>query len=880
MVNLVMASDSRLAQFSRDISAWHGYVSFLGLPSLQPNADIGIDELYVPHYVSRKRISSDERPETWDVQDPVGVLSESRRMIVLGDPGSGKSTLVSWLAWYLASGFAQRLPGDLDGLLPIPIVLRDMPSGSSSSFDELINAFCALPIAENLDRKVLDEYISAGRCIFLVDGLDEIPKSMGAEIQSILVNDVAPNYWLATSRIVGFTRELEGVNSSSSIASVKNDPLRAKSSGEPIFYIAPFNDEQISKFTANWYREQGGRASEQLSYDFLTAINSDKSIKSLARTPNLLTMMAQIFRVRARLPNGRALLYDDIAQAYLESIDTARKMKDEFSWKTKRRWLAKIAFEMQMMRSTDDGSSKPSDKELLVDREHILRWLNEAMVETDRIRDENYASRYLDWIARRSGLLLPRGEGKYAFLHLSFQEYFAARYVKAQLEHPRWPAISDIRVSKKSLRVWFDSDRWGQVFVFVFELFSGSPGWAENLISTIIPNLTREAGQKRMNKRKRVNPSDKLLVDLLINPHAGISEELRAQCMDHLVAIVLLEQVAVSHGLINSYFTPELEKPLFVKLLESPLTQGVALGWLVDVQSELAHLALDNLGSDTWGVVEPILREMQGLKFLSLSFVPIEDCSIISHMTDLEALSLRGTQISSIDELASLSKLTVISLDRTPIRNAQVIEKMLALEVLDLDFTEISDIDFIKGLGRLRKLSLCGAKVRDVSALANVSTLTHFGISYTEIVDLEGLSSSVGSLSYLDVSESKVCDLGFMRGSSALTACFIDGSRVTSLDFLYGCKNLRTLWIDRCDIYDITPLSRCVKIRLLKMSGTRVSDIGVLSKMKQLSRLALDGTLVKDLSPLENLKELTLVSVVGCNVDNFGSLDDSVIYAG
>ncbi|MCD0245613.1 NACHT domain-containing protein [Xanthomonas melonis] len=881
MNKLVIASDPRLAGFCRDIIAWHGYVSFLGLPSLQPSADVEIDELYVPHYVSRRKISIDKPTELWEVQDPVSLLSESRRLTVLGDPGSGKSTLVSWLAWHLASGFAQRLPGELDGLLPIPIVLRDLPPGSFSNLDSLIEAFCSLPVASNLNREILGEYILAGRCLFLVDGLDEIPQSMSVEIRSVLAKDIGRNYCLVTSRIVGFNRDVESARSVN--AGARPESVRQKEGGElneTVCYIAPFSDEQIIRFTANWYREQGGKAAEHLSQDFINAVNSDGAIKSLARTPNLLTMMAQIFRVRARLPNGRALLYDDIAQAYLESIDTARKMKDEFSWKTKRRWLARIAFEMQMMRSIDGVSSKFSDKELLVDREDILLWLNEAIFETDGIRDENYASRYLDWIARRSGLLLPRGEGRYAFMHLSFQEYFAARYVKAQLEHPRWPTVSDPRVSRKALRKWFDSYGWSQIFVFLFELFSGSPGWAENLLGIIIANISREAGNKRMHKTKGVRPSDRLLVDLLTNPHAGISDDLRAKCMEYSAAIVIFEQVAVSHALMSSYIAEKLERSLLVKLLESPLTQSKALEWLASLRGGLTHLALDNLNASTWILVEPIIKKIDCLKFLSLSFVPMQDCSTISHMTDLEALSLRGTLISSVEQLRSFSKLTVLFLEGTKVEDVSALSDIASLEVVDLDNTSISDVEFVEKLQSIRMLSVCGTGVEDMSPLSGIKTLTHLAASSTKICDLESLISSASSLRYLDVSNTEVCDLKFLAEAKNLISCFIDKTRVDDIGFLAECKDLHNLWIDECDISDISSLAACKKIQTLRMSKTKVEDLGPLVHSKHLNFLAIDRTPVRDLSPLRGLRKLKFVSIVGCEVESTEGLEDMIIYRG
>ena len=79
-------------------------------------------------------------------------------------------------------------------------------------------------------------------------------------------------------------------------------------------------------FARNWYvRREASASRASANADHLVrAVHADESFLRLARVPNLLTMMALIHRIEATLPHGRALLYERIAEAYLESIDTFR----------------------------------------------------------------------------------------------------------------------------------------------------------------------------------------------------------------------------------------------------------------------------------------------------------------------------------------------------------------------------------------------------------------------------------------------------------------------------------------------------------------------------------------------------------------------------
>lgn len=65
------------------------------------------------------------------------------------------------------------------------------------------------------------------------------------------------------------------------------------------------------------------------------------------------------------------------------------------------------------------------------------------MAESGTGRDDQAAAVFLDYVARRSGLLLPRGEDRFAFIHLSFQEYFAACFLEEQVTSPMWVSEGD-----------------------------------------------------------------------------------------------------------------------------------------------------------------------------------------------------------------------------------------------------------------------------------------------------------------------------------------------------------------------------------------------------------------------------------------------------
>ncbi|MDO8970505.1 MAG: NACHT domain-containing protein, partial [Saprospiraceae bacterium] len=200
------AARSYLAEVRRR----HGYMRFLGLPYLRDTPDVDISRLYVPPAVSGQLISPDSEPGNWPAtESPLDALEKNRRLILLGDPGSGKSTLTNWLAWRLSAGLSQRLPDWLEGLLPLTFVLREVPLRGVHTFDALLDALLGLPVARALvgSREALLAQIRAGKVLFLLDGLDEVRHSERAKLRSAVWDGwrrYPKCYWLLTSRVVGY----------------------------------------------------------------------------------------------------------------------------------------------------------------------------------------------------------------------------------------------------------------------------------------------------------------------------------------------------------------------------------------------------------------------------------------------------------------------------------------------------------------------------------------------------------------------------------------------------------------------------------------------------------------------------------------------------
>lgn len=754
----------------------HSIVDSLALPNMRDMSPLRIRQLFVNPQLAENYASASSEPKSW----PAGMglfaaLEKWRRVVVLGDPGAGKTTLSNWLAWRLTAGLVAKLPEVLDERLPICCVLREMPAHLFAESTEIIDLvlWSATRLLagklEGLAERALVDWVKAKRYVLILDGADEIAQSQAQHVrrwmQRCFEDDAV---LLATSRIVGYDdaplhcATQTGGPSAEVLNWLEMEPVLKRAyakrsektwqkitSGEsPLaleniaqgtlatvwaqcLYLLPFDDQRIASFASNWYQQRSASeldASEKTA-DLLHALKQSSATQELARTPNLLSLMAIVHRERAHLPNGKALLYKEIANAYINTIDQQRKISPgdvlvNYSPEVRESWLAYVAFQMQKLRCENGGDIfGEGDAGVLVEKEKIEQWLAEAMAKSNLPDAASHAREFLQWVARRSGLLLPRSETMYAFVHLSFQEYFSARFLLAQITSPGFIRGRYEAVSEENLHDWTTHPLWQETLLYLLELLSTERAdWLEFALECFFADCAEaEFGDS--------NQAD-LALRIVNDQHISCGElwQRNLACAAASRMSVFIDDMG--DGLALSGYALRIKEQVnegkpSASLLAS-LVQPDKILCVHAYCSELADL--------------DFLRPMQQLRYLELGGTSVANLQPLAQLGALQYLSLLGTKVQDIRPLQGLHNLQILDLNATLVVDLAPLAGLSQLCDLTLNDSAIHNIDALATLPALEALWLDKTKVCDLAPLALMPHLTRLSLSYTDITELSLLA--------------------------------------------------------------------------------------------------------------------------------------------
>jgi len=436
------------ARYRQAAAAYHGRARFIGFADHRPRPNTTVGELYVPLRLTRWGQHGLQMQELWDMkaaalrnivtgftasfqeQEPWTTATvverlcagpserDTARIVVLGGPGSGKTTLCRFLSVVIAGEI--RLPDMAPerSLIPLLLPFREYTRESASlSIIEFLYRQAGTELSIALPEGFLEGVLEAGQAVLLLDGLDEVGRPGERAAMRDRVMAFCRAYprtpLLVTSRIAGYDEALLAAHGREGFVHLE---------------LAAFEDEDLREFVRRWYAIQEPDdpvARDRGIADLSAAMTAEPRITELARNPMLATLIALIHRFEAHLPGERAKLYELCIKTLLDTWPAATgRQFQEIDTGLQRVYLEKLAYAIQSGRKFDGGG-------VVIDRGDLVALsglLGEReykdTLEATRTR---LAERWVAFLEEGSGLLVEQSAGHFAFFHLSFLEYLAAR---------------------------------------------------------------------------------------------------------------------------------------------------------------------------------------------------------------------------------------------------------------------------------------------------------------------------------------------------------------------------------------------------------------------------------------------------------------------
>ena len=458
-------------------------INFIGLhipQGLGQNQYANLENIYVkPHFQLFKNFQKKKNHNYDDDEIIVDqnksipyskVFNSNKHIVVLGNPGSGKSVLVKSIICSILKEETDLIDNQEIFLrIPFRIELRKYLAYKKEEKKGNIIKYLKTVLEDtyyikNIRNEQVYAIIENYPSLIFFDGLDEIfdtcNKNEVKQDIELFINTFKHSLVVVTSRIVGYNE--------------------AKLSDEfEEFFILDFEFTQITQYLNKWYSFYlPGKENDQFRKEeieqFLEQIKQVD--KELATNPLLLSLIVIIFSNLKQIPKSKLSIYESCTNTLVSKWDNIKKLKIDINpdlLKYKESIFADLAFwEYERLSSVNKIDIKHDD----VIEELCKTIINKLELADDYSLAKNYANDFITYAEKRS--LYFENE----FTHKTFREYFTAYWI--YINYDRQHKIEE---RDKIITKYISNPFWSIVLELLINMIDKDQG-NNSIINKLITN--------------------------------------------------------------------------------------------------------------------------------------------------------------------------------------------------------------------------------------------------------------------------------------------------------------------------------------------------------------------------------------------------------
>lgn len=419
--------DADIEEYHRVCEKLYAEVRFTGISGAESKRTQNINDFYVENsfsYYGREFRALEQEKQTALRTLRLGdFFKNGSKVVLIGAAGLGKSTTLNYLFCNyerVCGAYAVKIKLDLKECA------EDVERGRRDILGCITAEFYKKIKRKNLSfedaESLLAGFLEKGRCLVIFDALDEIPTQA---VRNKARDEIASfcelyylNRFIISTREVGYLRN----RFDDSFLHIR---------------INEFNDEQVERYSRNWYGAYYGEAAgaargEEAAFaDFWGKFQVEAArarCLDMIRNPIILILALVIFDIEKSLPNRRVEFYKKCIETFL-TVREDRKAAFKLSRKAKNilameRVVPRVAY-YQFSHVERNAGYRFSYDGL---REAVFSAINVQ----DRVNWSAAVEEYGRYLVERTELIREVDEDALDFAHKTFYEYFLAVYFTKQ----------------------------------------------------------------------------------------------------------------------------------------------------------------------------------------------------------------------------------------------------------------------------------------------------------------------------------------------------------------------------------------------------------------------------------------------------------------